>query len=258
MIGKMAVRGEALRVLLPADHGSWALVAAPLVLGILLARGGGLACAAGVLAAFLLRQPARLAWTDLRRGRVYPRTRWAIAWTATLAPAALLAWFAASPLGSWVAWLGAGLLFGVPQLCAEFRGQRGDLWAEALAAFGAGLLGGAVGLAGGADPLRTSWAAPLAAVDGAAAVAWVHAVLGKPMASRARAVAASLALIGAVVTVLGAGVGALGAWAAVGYAAVQSRLVPDTLARGRAPRPIRLGIRESVARLLAAVALALG
>lgn len=254
----MAAKSDALRVLVPADHGSWALVASPLALGLLLSRGVGLACAVGVVAAFLARQPARLAWTDLRRGRIYPRTRWAIGWSAALAPASFAAWAAAAPIGPWVLWLAAGLFCGTPQLGAEFRGARGALWAEALAAFGAGLLGGAVGLAGGAEPDRTAWASLLAAMDGAAAVAWVHAVLGKPLASRARAVALGLALVGGIGAGVAARMGALGGWAVTGYALVQGRMIVDLAARGRVSSPIRLGIRESAARLLAAVSLALG
>lgn len=254
----MAAKSDALRVLVPADHGSWALVASPLVMGLLLSRGGGLACAVGVAAAFLARQPARLAWTDLRRGRIYRRTRWAIGWSAALVPASLTAWAAAAPIGPWVLWLAAGLVSGTPQLGAEFRGSRGSLWAEALAAFGAGLLAGAVGLAGGAEPDRTAWASLLAAVDGAAAVAWVHALLGKPLASQAGALALGLALVGGIGSGLAARIGAMGGWAVAGYALVQGRLIVDLLARGRAPKPVRLGIRESVARLVAAVSLALG
>ncbi len=247
-----------MRVLLPADHGSWALVLSPLLLGLLLAPSAeAFSCATGVLAAFLARQPLRLAWTDFRRRRLYPRTRWAAGWAATLLPAALACWALAAPWGAWVVWLAAGLALGLPQLALEFRGARGSLAAEALAALGAALMGGAVALAGGAEPSRAGPAAVLAGIDAAAAVAWVRAQLGKEDARRAAWLATSLVFGGVVGAAWAASAGGVGLYAAVGYAVVQCRLVADARIRGRVV-PVRLGMREAAARLIVALSLALG
>ncbi|HCE01066.1 MAG TPA: hypothetical protein DER07_08490, partial [Armatimonadetes bacterium] len=70
--------------------------------------------------------------------------------------------------------------------------------------------------------------------------------------------ALGLALVGGIGAGVAARMGALGGWAVTGYALVQGRMIVDLAARGRVSSPIRLGIRESAARLLAAVSLALG
>ncbi|MBZ0300736.1 MAG: YwiC-like family protein [Anaerolineae bacterium] len=63
-------------VALPAEHGSWSFWLEPVLLGLLAApswAGGWLALAS--FAAFLSRQPLKLAWGDRRRGRRYRRSR---------------------------------------------------------------------------------------------------------------------------------------------------------------------------------------
>lgn len=57
---------SARRLLLPSEHGSWALAFEPVVLGLLVAPSGGGACIAGAVAAgFFARKPARLGWGRL-------------------------------------------------------------------------------------------------------------------------------------------------------------------------------------------------
>jgi hypothetical protein len=63
------------RVVIPHEHGGWAFLAEPLVLGNLVAfSGSGLLIAVAATAAFLARQPLVLWVSDRRRGRRYPRT----------------------------------------------------------------------------------------------------------------------------------------------------------------------------------------
>lgn len=62
-------------VALPAEHGSWSLVAEPILLGLLVAPtwAGGLLALAAFLA-FLTHQPLKIVLNDRRRGRRYART----------------------------------------------------------------------------------------------------------------------------------------------------------------------------------------
>ncbi len=65
-------------IALPTEHGGWGLLGAPILLGLWVApsvAGAWLSLAA--LAAFLTRQPLKLALGDRRRGKRFPRTIWA-------------------------------------------------------------------------------------------------------------------------------------------------------------------------------------
>lgn len=63
-------------VVLPTEHGSWAFVGEPILLGLILApTWGGLAFCITVFATFLLRQPLKIYLKDLRYHRRVPRTR---------------------------------------------------------------------------------------------------------------------------------------------------------------------------------------
>jgi YwiC-like protein len=62
-------------VALPAEHGGWALIIEPIVLGVLVAPSlGGLFIAAGAFACFLARHPIKLAVGDRRKKRILKRT----------------------------------------------------------------------------------------------------------------------------------------------------------------------------------------
>lgn len=63
-------------VALPAEHGSWSFWLEPVLLGLLVApSGAGAWLALASFAAFLTRQPLKIAWTDHQRRRRYQRTR---------------------------------------------------------------------------------------------------------------------------------------------------------------------------------------
>ena len=62
-------------VALPAEHGGWALIIEPIVLGLLVAPTIiGLLIAMASLACFLARHPLKLALSDRRKGRLLKRT----------------------------------------------------------------------------------------------------------------------------------------------------------------------------------------
>ena len=74
-------------VALPAEHGGWALIIEPIVLGLLVAPSiPGLFIAVAAFACFLARHPLKVALSDRRKGRVLKRTsladRFALLYTA--------------------------------------------------------------------------------------------------------------------------------------------------------------------------------
>jgi hypothetical protein len=65
-------------IALPASHGGWGFLLEPILLGLWLAPSlAGLALGVAATGAFLAQQPLKLALTDWRKGRRYPRTGWA-------------------------------------------------------------------------------------------------------------------------------------------------------------------------------------
>lgn len=123
-------------VALPAEHGGWGFLLEPLLLGLLvtpsLAAG---ALAVAVVAAFLLRQPAKVILVDKRRGRTFPRTK--VAWRVALIYAGI------ALVGVLITWRLAGVDWLLPPLLALPFGlvflyydmtQPGRAWQAELAA----------------------------------------------------------------------------------------------------------------------------
>lgn len=133
-------------LVLPAEHGSWAWLFIPFLVGISVAGGANTAVflvLLGGLAAFLLRQPAT-AWLRIRQGRGRQADRpLAVGWTVGLAGTAVLCFGGLLWMGlSDLLWLTIPLL-GVLTiyLAVAFRRQADvrAMWME---------LAGAAGLAG--------------------------------------------------------------------------------------------------------------
>lgn len=118
------------RVVPPPEHGAWGLVLEPLALGLAVAPSSpGWAFALAAFAAFLFRQPAKVAWRDRSRGRVYPRTRAATLAAGILALVALAALSAGWLLTGWEPFLPllAAAPFAVLFLLAQLR-KKGRAW----------------------------------------------------------------------------------------------------------------------------------
>jgi hypothetical protein len=79
-------------VALPAEHGSWSFWLEPVLLAMLVASSGsGFAIVILSFASFLIRQPLKIALIDLRKKKVYARTRIGIGFVALYGFIAFLA-----------------------------------------------------------------------------------------------------------------------------------------------------------------------
>lgn len=247
-------------VALPVEHGGWALLLEPLLLGLLAAPApGGALLGLAALGAFLCRHPLALAASDLRRGRRYPRTGLALRFAAGYALLALAAGAAALALGGWVCWPAA--LLAAPlvaaQLSFDVRRQARALPAELVGAAALSALAAAVAMAGGwaLAPALALWA--YVAARALPSVLYVRARLRRARGEAAPAAPALLAQLAGLLAV--AGLAALGLlpWpAALGPALLLARAA-YLLAPGRpAPRAAIVGAQEAVFGL-AYVAIAL-
>ena len=65
-------------VTMPVEHGGWAFMLEPILVGCILApSGAGLWLSVATLATFMVRQPLKTALIDRRNGKRFPRTLWA-------------------------------------------------------------------------------------------------------------------------------------------------------------------------------------
>jgi hypothetical protein len=121
-------------VALPTEHGSWAFVSEPLILGLLLAPTlAGFSLGIATFSAFLLRQPLKLYLKDVRNQRIVPRTYVAKCFILIYGAVTLIAALVTLRLlPSWDALL--PLLLTVPfftlQLIFDLRNQSRSLTAE--------------------------------------------------------------------------------------------------------------------------------
>ncbi len=121
---------------LPVEHGGWGLLAAPVVLGLLVAPSvAALGVGLGACLAFLARHPLKLAAADWRQGRRTARTRAAERFALLYACLAVvaLALAAGSAPGWW--WpLAAALPLAFAQFLDDVRHQGRKLLPELLGA----------------------------------------------------------------------------------------------------------------------------
>ena len=147
------------RAVIPAEHGGWAFLGEPILLGLLVAPSmAGAALAAAAIATFLARQPLRLAAGDRRRGRHYPRTRVAEAALAALLFGGAAAMVAGLALARGPAWLALAPAFALGTVALAFELQRRarEAAAELTAALALAGIAAAIPLAAG-TPAATSF-----------------------------------------------------------------------------------------------------
>jgi hypothetical protein len=190
-------------VALPAEHGGWAMLAEPVLLGLLVAPSWpGLGVGVAATAAFLARHPLKLALADRRAGRRVPRTRAAERFFLAYALAAL-AGLALAARGTSLFWLplAAAAPMAVLQLHHEARHRGHGLVPEILGALALGSAAAAELRAAGWDlvPALAAWG--LVAARSVGAILYVRARLrldrGQPASPTGVAVVHALGMAAA-------------------------------------------------------------
>jgi len=246
----MKTPGVKLRVVaLPAEHGSWALVLEPIVLGLLLAPSRlGLCIALGSFACFLTRHPLKVVFGDRRRPHKLRRT--ALAGRLAIFYALVAAsFFAVSMLFAQKRFL-IPLLFALPfmlvQLAYDARGYGRKLLPELAGAIGVGAITTAIMIAA-RWPNSTAYALWfVVACRNAPTILYLRTRLSGRREEHTRAV--NLVVLLVQLTAL-ASVGVLAWWrlvpalAVVAFSVLALRAVVG-LSSTDAPTPKKLGIAE--------------
>lgn len=233
---------------LPFEHGAWGFLLEPLLLGLLVApSSAGAFIAVGVVGAFLVRHPLRLALQDGLRGTRYPRTLvcelFALAYAAIASFAFAGAILSAGARPLWP--LAAALPLALVQFGLDVRRHGRTLAAEVLGGLAAGAGASAIVLAG-----RPSIATALAlwllvASRAVPSILYVRAVLGRegrgPMLASHVAAVAVAALVGP--------------WSAIAAMAV---LLVRAVPRLENARARDVGIRELAFGLVTVLLIAFG
>ena len=244
-------------VALPVEHGAWGLLGAPLLLGLALKlslAGGFLAVAA--LAFFLTRHPLRLAINDLRRKKVYPRTRWVAGFAfayALVGISALLFALRTAAAGFW-----EPLIFFVALGCVQFvhdlNGRSRSFLAEASGAIALSSFAAAICLAGGTSPLVAWLAMASLSLHAIGAIEYVAARLKlerNAEISQLQAVSIHACMVAACI--LATIFFHLTSWITIAFTIVLMRAIWGLSPYRKSARPAIVGIQEVVYSLLVMV-----
>ncbi|HEX7004593.1 MAG TPA: YwiC-like family protein [Trueperaceae bacterium] len=150
-------------VALPNEHGAWAFLLEPALLGLLLAPSlAGASLGVAALGALLTQHPLSLVLADRRRGKTYPRTGLALRFVLFYAPVAGAALLTAVLLRGEVAFLFPALVvapLALVQLVLDARNRGRSLGAELCGASAVSALAPTILLAGGSElvPAMAIW-----------------------------------------------------------------------------------------------------
>jgi YwiC-like protein len=246
-------------LLVPVEHGGWGFLLEPIIIALIAVPGlVTVLLSLAALALFLSRQPLKIAIDDVRHRRRVPRTRVAVAIAAGCLLAAMVALAGATMAATdafWPALLLAAPLALVP-LWFDSRSVSRHVVPELAGAKALGGVAAAAGLAAGLSlPLALSlWASALIRVLPAVVTIRerVSRLHGNAADRRAPLTAHLLALAGAVALALVN----LMPWGIASVALVLALRAGWDLRPGApANTAIRIGIRELVSGMMAAVAI---
>lgn len=162
-------------IALPSEHGGWGMLGAPILTGMLVTPSwaGALIGMAGA-SAFLARQPFRLALTDLRKGKRYPRTGWAIRFAIGYIAVGVLALLGAVALAGGSFWLPLVLAatLGGLQFAFDIEGKGRSFVPEVSGAVAMSLLATSIALAGRFDSSKAWLLAVTLAFQSATAISY--------------------------------------------------------------------------------------
>lgn len=175
---------------LPNEHGAWAFLLEPALLGLGLAPSpAGVALAGAGLGALLAQHPLGLALADLRRRKRFPRTLPALGLAAGYAALALALVALALGLGAAPAALvplAPALLIALVQLRFDVRNRGRDARAEVAGALALGALAAAIVLAAGGPAALALALWLVAAARNAPSILYVRARLRRQRGAPAR------------------------------------------------------------------------
>lgn len=194
--------------MLPPEHGAWGFLFEPMIVGLALApTAAGWLAAGSALAAFLARNPARIALSDRRIGVRSLRTRNAEKVAISFSFIALILVTLAASLGEvrMLIPLGVALPFALVQQWLESRRRSRELPAEICGTIAVGSIGTVILLAAGASLLLAFSAWLLLTARAVPAVLYVRSrialdkrgvrAFAAPVLSHTMAVAAGTALL---------------------------------------------------------------
>ena len=257
-----APRGLLRQVALPGEHGSWAFLAEPIVLGLLVAPtvAGALVSLAAV-AVFLARRPLRMVITDRRKGARYPRTPVAEGFLAGCAVVGALALAGAllAAGGSFLLPLVLAAPIGVVALAFDLGQRSRELAAEVAGALALAAAAAGIALAGGwtPGPALALWA--ILAARTVPSILYVRARLRLERRDPADVTGALLAHLAAVVLALALAWLRLAPWlAAAAMALLAVRAAWGLSPRRPALKTWQLGVSEIAFGLVTVLAVAAG
>lgn len=162
-------------IALPSEHGGWGMLGAPILAGLAIAPSwAGLFLALAGIGFFLTRQPFRLALTDLRKAKRYPRTAWAFRFASayvTFAFVALALAASTAKAGFWPP-LALAAVLGAIQFAFDIESQGRRFVPEVCGASALACLAAAIANAGGMTGSR-AWLVALAiALQAATAISY--------------------------------------------------------------------------------------
>lgn len=141
-------------IAMPIEHGGWAFLGAPILLGLWVApSASGWWLGLAALGAFLSRQPLKLAYGDWSRKKRFPRTAWAERFLVFYALIALIGLMMAFVNRRFDFWLPLALAIPLvaTQMVFDLRKDSRNLIAEITGVVGIGSIVTAIGLAAGVD-----------------------------------------------------------------------------------------------------------
>lgn len=139
-------------VALPVEHGGWAFLLEPVLLGLLVVPSwAGFWLSLSALGVFLIHQPLRTAAKDFVKGKQYVRTRWAIGFVFLYGGLVLIGFVLALLTSDFVFWppLVLAVPFALAQLWFESRNRGKELLPELSGAVALLAVASTIALAGG-------------------------------------------------------------------------------------------------------------
>jgi len=165
-------------IALPSEHGGWGMLGAPILAGLSISPSwSGLCLGVAGAAAFLTRQPFRLALTDIRKGKRYPRTAWAIRFACAYAFTGVVALAAAVLLARAPFWIPLVLAaaLGATQFSFDIQSKGRSFIPEISGAAAMALLSTAMLQSSGYSPVRSWLPAVALCLQAATAIAYAAA-----------------------------------------------------------------------------------